>query len=102
MNETLIDKTLDALERLMRMFAAERILYLVCSVVAFALLIVASVVLIRAGKLDWTAASMLFGSTGLITLSAFRVSFFLNRAFDLITTIITSLAGVKPPEAPKP
>jgi hypothetical protein len=94
-NDTLIDKTLDALERLMRMFAAERILYLVCSAVAFVLLVVASVILISERRLDWTSASLLFGSTGLITGSSFRVVFFLDKAFDLIKTIVLSLANAK-------
>jgi hypothetical protein len=91
MNARLIDQTLNALERLMAMFAIERVLYLACSVVSFGLLILASVILVRAENLDWTSASLLFGSTGLITLSAFRVSFFLNQAFDLIKAIILNL-----------
>jgi hypothetical protein len=90
-DDRLINKTLDALERLMRMFAAERILYLLCSVVGFVLLIVVLALLIMNKALGVPELAMVFGASGLIGVSAVRVSFFLNKSFDLISAIVKSL-----------
>lgn len=91
-NDDLVNRTLDALERLMRMFAIERYLYLLSAFISFALLIL---VVYRqlteegVGALDLT---LIFGATGLIAASAARVSYFLNKSFDLISTILKRMA----------
>ncbi len=89
--EAVVNQTLSALERLMKMFALERILYLVCSVVSFVLLIVCLWGLISTGQVSVPQLSMIFGATGLIAASAARVSYFLNKSFDLISSIIQHL-----------
>jgi len=91
--EDLIERTLDALDRLMRMFAVERMLYLVCAIVSFALLLVCLVQLFQTKQISTPELAMVFGASGLIAASAARVSFFLNKSFDLVATIIQLLAG---------
>lgn len=91
----LINRTLDALDRLMRMFAFERILYLVCALVSFILLIVCLISLIQTQQVSVPQLTMIFGASGLIAASAARVSYFLNKSFDLISAIIQQLAGLE-------
>jgi len=92
-NEDLVGRTLDALDRLMRMFAIERILYLICAIVSFVLLIICLVFLFQTRQISVPQLAMVFGASGLIAASAARVSFFLNKSFDLVSTIIQQLAG---------
>jgi hypothetical protein len=91
----LITRTLDALDRLMRMFAFERILYLICSIVSFILLIICLYNLMDTGAVKVPQLAMIFGASGLIAASAARVSYFLNKSFDLISAIIQQLAGLE-------
>ena len=91
--EDLISHTLDALDRLMKMFAFERILYLVCALVSFVLLIVCLISLFQTKQISLPQLAMVFGASGLIAASAARVSFFLNKSFDLVSAIIQQLAG---------
>lgn len=77
----------------MRMFAIERILYLICAIVSFVLLIVCLVFLFQTKQISVPQLAMVFGASGLIAASAARVSFFLNKSFDLVSTIIQQLAG---------
>ncbi|UYH54239.1 hypothetical protein N6L26_09245 [Qipengyuania sp. SS22] len=91
----LVNRTLDALERLMRMFAIERYLYLVSALISFILLVIAIVRLINDDGVGALDLSLIFGATGLIAASAARVSYFLNKSFDLISSIIQRLAEVE-------
>jgi hypothetical protein len=93
-NDDLVNRTLDALDRLMRMFSFERILYLVCAIVSFALLIVCLISLFQTQQISVPQLAMVFGASGLIAASAARVSFFLNKSFDLVASIIQQLANV--------
>lgn len=91
-NNDLISRTLDALDRLMRMFAVERILYLICAIVSFVMLLVCVAMLFQSHQISTPQLAMIFGASGLIAASAARVSFFLNKSFDLVATIIHHLA----------
>lgn len=93
--EDLIDRTLDALDRLMRMFALERVLYLVCAIVSFCMLVFCLFSLWKTQQLSVPELAMVFGASGLIAASAARVSFFLNKSFDLVSCIVQQLAGLK-------
>lgn len=93
--EDLVSDTLDALDRLMRMFVFERILYLICAIVSFVLLIVCLISLFQTRQISVPQLAMVFGASGLIAASAARVSFFLNKSFDLISAIIQQLAGLE-------
>jgi hypothetical protein len=90
--QDIVTRTLDALDRLMRMFAFERILYLVCAIVSFVLLIVCLISWFRTELVSVPQLALIFGASGLIAASAARVSFFLNKSFDLISAIIQQLA----------
>ena len=91
----IVNRTLDALERLMRMFAFERFLYLACSVISFVVLIVCLVSMLRNGSISTLELAGIFGATGIVAASAARVSFFLNKSFNLISSIIGQLAGLQ-------
>jgi hypothetical protein len=91
----IVDRTLDALDRLMRMFAFERILYLICAIVSFILLIVCLVDLLLRKEITVPQLAMVFGASGLIAASAARVSFFPNKSFNLVSAIIEQLAGLE-------
>ena len=93
--DPLIRETLFALESLMRMFAIERVLYLLCTLVGFVLLVASLWLLISTKQLNLAQLSGIFGSSGLIAVSATRVGFFLNKSFDLITKIIEKLLALR-------
>lgn len=93
--QDLVNRTLDALDRLMRMFAFERILYLVCAIVSFILLIICLISWMQNEVISVPQLAMIFGASGLIAASAARVSFFLNKSFDLISSIIQQLASLE-------
>lgn len=78
----------------MRMFAYERVLYLICTAIAFVLLAVCVVSLLWTKQLSPLQLTGLFSATGIIGASAGRVSFFLNKAFNLISALIQHLAGI--------
>jgi len=86
-----LDDTLTALERLMRLFHWERILHLVVGVLAFLMLIAAGVIFFLDEGIDTTAMLMMFGSSGLITISAARITFFFNKGFVLVDDIVRAL-----------
>lgn len=91
--DELIRQTLDALDRLMRLFAVERVVYLLCSIVSFGMLVFSLVVLFQTHQISTPQLGMIFGASGLIAASAARVSFYLNKSFDLVSSIIQQLAA---------
>lgn len=95
MDKELIDRTLDALERLMRMFQAERVVYLVCAAVSFLLLVYAAYIMFSTHGVNAAQLGLIFGATGLTTVSAGRSTFFLNKAFNLIEDLIRKLSGLE-------
>ena len=89
-----LTQTLDALDRLMRMFQAERMVYLACAFASFALLIYAAVLMFTTQKIDPTQLGLIFGASGLTAVAGGRVVLFLNRAFNLVEDIVRRLAGL--------
>lgn len=92
----MLDQTLDALERLMNMFRAERILYLGCAIASFGLLIYAGFLMFSVGGVTPAEIGLMFGATGVTALSGGRVAYFLNKAFNLIDAIVRKLSGLGP------
>jgi hypothetical protein len=84
----LLESSLNALDRLLKMFAIERYVYLVLTALSFVLLLYASYLFIAKVPADSTILISLFGSAGLITVSSARISWFFNRAFSLIENLI--------------
>ena len=60
---------------------------------SFILLIVCLISLFQPSRFPHPQLAMVFGASGLIAASAARVSFFLNKSFDLVSAIIKQLAG---------
>lgn len=91
---------LDALERLLRLFQLERTIHLIVGIIGFLMLLYAAVMLLTPSNLktNTTLLVSLFGSSGLITLSSARITYFFNRAFRLVERIIEGLVGVKSAE----
>lgn len=85
---TALDATLDAVQRLLELYKAERILHLAAGSLAFLLLIYAIVLLLGKEKVDATLLGSLFGSAGLITVSAARIVYFFDKAFTLVEDIV--------------
>lgn len=85
MNDNAVNIVMEALAKLMKMFQIERIFHLLCAVLSFAMLIYATTITIQQdGGIENGQLALLFGATGMITLSVARVSWFFNRAFDLV------------------
>src|SRR4030081_1488644 len=84
--------TLDALERLLNLFRIERIIHLVVGVVAFLMLLYAIGSLIfQQSRLETPLLVALFGSSGLIAVSSARITYFFNKAFNLVEHVIHAL-----------
>jgi hypothetical protein len=89
-----VKAALDAIERMNRMFAVERFIYLGGAAAALVLLIYAGVLLVRADSFNFEQAGLLFGSGGLFAASGARAIYFLDRTYKLIEEIIRRLAGL--------
>jgi prolipoprotein diacylglyceryltransferase len=92
-NKDILNQTLDALERLLKLFRIERIVYLCLVLVGFALLVYAVVQLLQSHPqgLSPTVLAALFGSSGLITVSGARTTYLFNKAFKLVEHVINVL-----------
>jgi len=94
-DKEMIDRTLDALERLMRMFQVERLVYLGAVVASFALLLYAGFLMFNDNGVGAGEMSLIFGATGLSAFSSGRIIFFLNKAFNLIEDLVRKLSGLE-------
>lgn len=95
-----ITHTLDALERLMRMFQAERIIYLMSAAASFVLLLYAAYLMFSSGSVTAGEIGLIFGATGVSAISGSRIAYFLNKSFNLIEDIVRNLTGVGPRREP--
>ena len=87
----IVSIALNALERLLKLFRIERILHLCIGIIGFVLLVYAIIILLMDKKMDTTMLVALFGTSGLITASSARITFFFNKAFRLVEDIIKTL-----------
>jgi hypothetical protein len=85
-----LTETLNAVERLLNLFRIERMVHLLLGVVAFGMLVYAVVLLFKGG-VTTQLLICLFGSSGLITVSSARITYFFNRAFKLVEEVIHRL-----------
>ena len=88
----LLDATLNALDRLLRMFMVERYVYLCLTVVSFALLLYAGYLMIVTKTADTEALIAVFGGSGLVAASSARISWFFNRAFTIVEDLIKRIS----------
>lgn len=87
MREELKD-TLDALDRLLKMFMVERYVYLALTVTSFAILLIFGYQLVTTKNASIEVLTAVFGGSGLVAASSVRISWFFNRAFTLIEKLI--------------
>jgi hypothetical protein len=88
----LLKAALDALERLLDMFKVERYVYLGLTAISFTLLLYAAYLLITSGTADKTTLISIFGSSGLIVASSARISYFFNKAFNIVEGLIKKMS----------
>jgi hypothetical protein len=88
-----LKETLRAIDRLLQMFRVERVLHLIIGVIAFLLLMYVTGLLLVTHGVDTTLAVLLFGSSGLITISTARITYFFNKAFSLVEDVVRGLTG---------
>jgi hypothetical protein len=91
-NKELLATALDALDRLLKMFAVERYIYLALTAFSFLLLIYTAYLIVTSESLNTQMLVAIFGSTGLIAASSARISYFFNKAFSLIEELIRGLS----------
>jgi hypothetical protein len=84
----LLEATLNALDRLLRMFMVERYVYLALTVLSFGLLLYAGYLLIVTKAANTEVLVAVFGGSGLVAASSARISWFFNRAFSLVEDLI--------------
>lgn len=82
---------LDALERLLKMFSAERYFYLALTALSFLLLLYAGYLLVVSQTADKATLIAIFGSSGLVAAASARIVYFFNKAFALIERLIRGL-----------
>jgi hypothetical protein len=89
-DDKLVDRTLDALERLIRIFRLERVLFLASSIVSFALIIFVAYKMFDApgGAIQHWQVAVMLGSSGVLAGTSMRVVYFLNKAFNLIEYLV--------------
>ncbi len=79
-----LEARMNAVERLTKLFSAERMVYLVVTAVSLVMLLVSAGVLLVKGRAGPGEMSGLFGSAGLITYSAGRLLFMWTQALKLL------------------
>lgn len=82
-----LDEVLRALERLMRLFQIERVLYLVFGLASLILFIYSSYRMFSNGVPNTGDVAMVLGATGVSAACSSRVVYFLNKAFGLIEVL---------------
>lgn len=87
-----LDAALKAFKELLKLFRVERIIHLVITILAFLMMVIAFVLYVRSNGVGIYMLSSFFGSTGLITISAYRVTSFFDRAFKLVEDVIRIMA----------
>jgi hypothetical protein len=93
----LVTQTLDALERLMRMFQTERMLYLAGAMGSMALLLLAAYLMITSKDgVNFSQIGLIFGATGIAAVTGARIAYFLNKSFNLVEDVLRSIGGVGP------
>lgn len=88
LKETL-DTILTSVERLLKLFEVERKIHLIIGIIGFSILLYACFLLITSKEISTTLLTALFGSSGLVTISSARITYFFNKAFNLIENIIS-------------
>lgn len=80
-----IEERVRAVERLTELFRVERLVYMGVTAFALALLFAVAFLLIRNQKAEATELTLLFGSSGLVTVTAGRLLHMWNQALHLIS-----------------
>jgi hypothetical protein len=91
-NKELVKTALDALERLLRMFTAERYIYLGLAVFSFLLLMFGIVKILTEETVTTAVLVSIFGGSGLVGISSMRVVLFFNKSFKLIEELIRRIS----------
>jgi hypothetical protein len=68
--------------------------HLLCAIVSFGLLSYATFLLINSDKLSPEQLALIFGATGMITISVGRIAYFFDRAFRLVERILEKMSGI--------
>lgn len=90
-----LTRALDALERLMRIFQVERVLYLIVTCVSIILFVYAGIRLFAEQGVSVPGMTAVPGGSGLATAASLRVTFFLNKSFQIIEDIIRKITGAQ-------
>src|SRR5687768_3651564 len=98
--EESVDLTLRAVREMMRMFRAERYIYLGSAAAAVALLVYATIRVIQSPAFSLEQVGLLLGSGGLFAVSGARIIFLLNRTYDLTEDLLRHVIGLGPRRAP--
>jgi hypothetical protein len=88
----LLEATLGALDRLLKMFLVERYLYLLLTAVSFVLLLYAGYLMISAKNIESEVLIAIFGGSGLVAASSARITWFFNRAFTVVEDLIKKIS----------
>lgn len=73
-----------AVERLTRLFRAERLVYLFVTGLSLLLLLTAAALMVRDGKAGAAELSLMFGSSGLVTFTAGRLLNMWDQALRMV------------------
>lgn len=90
-HDHLLRETILAFRDLMKRFSLERVLYMICAIIAAIILVAVLVLYAFTNKVSWPQVTVTLGASGLIALSAGRVNLYLHRAGAIIATVISLL-----------
>lgn len=92
---TMLREALNAMRSLLSMFAVERYVYVFSALASSGLFFFATYKIIS--EQDFSSyMGLIFGASGLATVSSSGSIYFFKRAFNLIQRIILRLAGIEP------
>ena len=90
MTDPTLAERVSAIERVTALFRAERMVYLVLTSLALILLIISAVMLIVQRGATAATLTLLFGSSGLVTVSLARLLKMWDRALDLLSNALNA------------
>jgi hypothetical protein len=90
--DDLLEAVLKAMERLMKLFAVERYVYLVLTAVSTILMLFVGYKLLSGSTPDKALLMAVCGGSGIIAAASMRTTWFFNKAFSLVAGVVSKEA----------
>jgi hypothetical protein len=88
MNGDLMERTLQALDRLNKTYRIDRYLAMAAAVLSFALLFYIALMTFTSSGANWGLLAGFFAASGLLTAAMIRIAYFFNEGYKLVAQVV--------------